>query len=148
MINYSTITTALAAQLKADATVSQTIKEKYIERGGPVNEKPDRAPWIGVYRSKITHDPRTLGRVTNWESKGSIRICVQAVDMTSGKECEDRLELLVKAVIDAILADTTIGGTVDIVTKFSIDYRYLEAERRTLYFQMAVITMDFEVATS
>ncbi len=148
MINYSTITTALAAQLKADASISETIKEKYIERGGTINEKPDRAPWIGIYRSKLNHDPRTLGSMNNWESTGQIRIAVQQVDMKSGMDCEDRLEALVQDVLNAIIADTTIGGTVDMVNKFAIDYRYLESDRKTLYFQMAIITMDFEVATS
>jgi hypothetical protein len=145
VINYSTITTALAAQLLADSSVYAVLSEKYIERGGPINENAGRAPWLGVYRSAITHDPRTLGSTQNWESTGVIRVCAQAVSMHSASNCEDSLESLVRLVINAITADTTIGGTVDMVKRFAVDYRYLESDRKSMFFQMAIIAVTFEV---
>ena len=145
MINYSDITTALAEQILADQSIQNTLRKNFVERGGPINENASDAPWIGVYRGAITHDPRILGGVNNWESTGLIRICVQSISMVSGSACEDSLEELVRLVIAAILADTTIGGTVDMVNKFAVDYRYLESNRKSLYFQMAIISMTFEV---
>jgi hypothetical protein len=149
VINYSTITTALAAQIYADATIQKKLRENYIERGGIINEVASRAPWIGVYRSSIKHTPRTLGLgAQNWESQGAIRICIQHVDMKSGSACEDSLESLVQLVVAAIINDSTIGGTVDFVKDYSVDYRYLESDRKSLYFQMAILTITFEVRTS
>lgn len=147
MIDYSDITSALCTQLLNNRLVSELLREKYIERAGPINEDPGRCGWIGVYRGKVDYKPRTLGSVNNWEAYPSIRVICQMASMDSGKDCEDRLEGFVKLVINAILADVTINNTVDMVNNFSVDYRYLEPERKKLYFQSAIITFNFEVKT-
>jgi len=147
MINYATISSALQAQLLADATVAGLLKVARIERGGFMNVDADNTPWVGVYRGGISYAPRTLGSDQNWEATPNIRVIAQTSDLKSGERCEDSLEALVKAINDAILTDTTIGGTVDIVTGFDVEYSYREDERTSVHFQQAIITIGMEVAT-
>ena len=148
MINYAAITAALAAQLLASSGVSALLKVQTIERGGFVNVDADQCPWVGVYRGAVKFEPRTLGSINNWEAFPTIRILAQAASYQSGSDCEDRLEALVKACHEAVLSDTTIGGTVDMVTGFTVDYSYREDERETVHYQQAMITLQIEVRTS
>jgi hypothetical protein len=64
--------------------------------------------------------------------------------MASGQDCEDALEDSVKKVLDRVvqIPKTYIDHFSDIV----IDYTYLESERKTMYFQGALITFTAEVS--
>ena len=147
MINIADITTALQAQLTADVTVSEFLASPIV-RGGLINNDAGMTPWIGIYRGAVNYEPRTLGRgLSTYEAYPSVRIIVQETSMDSGEDCENLLEGRVKSVLDAVLADPTIGGTVDMVTGFGVEYGYVETDRETLYFQSAIITISLEVAT-
>lgn len=152
MINISTITTALVTLLEADASILAWINPvDKIGRGNYVNVDPNRAPWVGVYRSNVKYEPRTLGAgntINNWEGYPSIRVLIQAQSYVNGEDVEDKLEGYVQDVIDAVLADPTIGGTVDMVNDIDVNYGYSETESETIYFQTAIVTFDLEVRTS
>lgn len=147
-INISTISKALQSQLQSDAGV-QSFLQGDIVRGEYINEDPNNTPWVGVYRGAVRYVPRTLGiNAKNWEPSPNMRIVVQDTDMLSPDNCEDLLEEHVKLIIDAVFADRTIGGTVDIIKEVNVEYLYNETDRESLYFQTAIITLDLEVATA
>lgn len=145
MINLSTITKALHTQLSNSIPVANLFSS--IALGEVINSDPSRAPWMGIYRGKTTYEPRTLGSMNNWEAFPSLIIIIQAVDLRSAEECEKTLEGYVKTVMDAIIKDTTIEGTVDIITGFEIEPGYIETERSTMHFQATNIILNLEVAT-
>lgn len=147
MINLSTVTKALQEQLNNNVGVKNFIKNEVV-RGEMVNVDPNQVPWVGVYRGKVNYFPRTLGSMNNWEAEPSVRVIVQNTDLRSAAACEEELEEYVQAILNAVITDTTIGGTVDIIKDFNVEVGYLETDRNSIYFQGAVITFNLEVATS
>jgi len=77
MIDASVIVTALRKQLNSSATiVSEGIT---VEQGEYVNFDPDRCPWVGCYKSKISYAPLSLGRhSTSWDATVELKIVIQA----------------------------------------------------------------------
>ena len=148
MINLSLVTKALQEQLNNDPNVRDIIGiDKEVVRGEMINMDVNQAPWIGIYRGDVKYEPRTLGSMNNWEAFPTVKIIVQASDLRSAENCEDNLESYVKTIIDAIISDTTINGTVDMINSYSIEAGYIETERSNIHFQGASITLDMEVAT-
>jgi len=147
MINLSTILKALQAQLSSNVDVTEIFKKDKITRGQYINNDPSRCPWLGIYRGTTDFEPRTLGSVNNWEAFPKAKIIVQAISYKSGEQAEELLEGYVEAVMDAVLTDTSIGNTVDMVTGMQVEYGYNEEVRETVYFQSAIITFNLEVAT-
>jgi len=145
MINASTITRAATAQL--ETALDDTYK---IERGEYVNTDPDKTPWIGVYRGDLDYDVATLGRGANtWKAGFDLTIIVQSATLHGEASiAEDRLEASIVEVLDAIMADKTIGGTVAMINKVKVKYSYNETESEEMYFQNATITISTEKRTS
>lgn len=144
MINAATITAAMEAQLKA------ALPSDYrVERGEYVNMDYQRVPWVGVYRGELNYDTATLGRGTNsWRAQFVIKLIVQAATLkANAADAEDDLEAYIEAVLDAVMADKTIGGTVAMVSDVSIVYGYNEGNSEEVYFQSAVISITTEVRT-
>ena len=146
-INMTNITEAMRAQLQADATIAGFLVVD-VERGTVINEDPNRTPWLGVYRGKQEYVPRTLGSMNNWEVTPTIRLVLREASAEHATAVEDQMESHVQAVINAVLTDETIGGTVDMVTGFTVEYGYSEDDRSMMYFQTAIIEVSVEVATS
>jgi len=137
VLNVATITAALHAQLVA--ALGSTYQ---VERAEYINDDPSRCPWVGVYRGGLQLDPQTLGRGSNrWRAQVDLKVVVQAESIDDGAQAEDNLQAYEKAVLAAIDADTTIGGTVQSVIAYSIDYDYVRDERSSVYFQAAIITV-------
>ena len=147
MIDLSIITKALQDQLNSNIGVIEFLRNSTVIRGEFINDDPNQTPWAGIYRGKVTYEPRTLGSMNNWEAKPTVRIIIQASDLRSAEDCETALEGYVKTVMDAIIEDTTIGGTVDIITGFDVEVGYIETDRSNMHFQGASITLHLEVAT-
>lgn len=145
MIDLSKITKALHSQLSNNIAVRNIFSG--IVLGEVINSDPSRTPWIGIYRGKTTYEPRTLGSMNNWEAFPTAIIIMQATDLRSAEKCEEVLEGYVKIVMDAVIEDTTIGGTVDIITGFEIEPGYIETERSMMHFQATNIILNLEVAT-
>lgn len=145
MINVATIMKQVQDWLKT----GQDFQGWAVERSGFVNEDPGRATapgWIGIYRRGIDYDPSNLGKNNNnYDATLDFTIIVQQANMQSGEKCEDDLEVAVKNVLDRMqdLPRTYVDHFSDIV----IDYTYLETDRKTIYFQGALITFTAEVST-
>lgn len=147
MINFNEITNAIKSILEGNLAVREFTNGRNIVQGEVINYDPNQTPWIGIYRGSVNYEPRTLGSDNNWEGFPSVKIIVQATDIKSASRCEAALEGYVKIVIDAMLEDTTLKGTVDIITSFDVEQGYIETDRNTTYFQGASITFNMEVAT-
>ena len=143
MINVSIITKQIKAWLETD----QELVDHIVTRSEFVNGNPDLGVngWIGIYRKGIDYDPRNLGVApNNYEGTVEIMVLVQRTSLRSGAECEDALETSLKIVLDRIvqMPKTYIEHFSDI----NVDYTYLESEKKTLYFQGALITFTAEVS--
>lgn len=147
MINFNDITKAVETILNDNIDVRNFMSSKPVTIGEVINYDPNQVPWIGIYRGKVNYEPRTLGSMNNWEASPSIKIIVQHADMRSASKCEEVLEDYVKKIVTAILEDTTLNNTVDIITDFNVEQGYIETERSTVHFQGASITFNMEVAT-
>lgn len=114
--------------------------ELRVTRGEEVNESPDLAPWCGIYPLGDDFPIRTLGVGNGFrQQRQAIAIIVQNVSRTSGAECQDVLGQMQKAIVDCILSDTSIGGTMDIVDDFSVSYSAPAQQAKTTSFQSSVI---------
>lgn len=144
MINASTITESVRSLLK------KALPDEYkVERGEYINMDPDKTPWVGVYRGPLKYDTATLGRGTNsWKAEFTIRIIVQASNIAGdASKAEDDLEGYIKAVLDIIVADKTLGKSVAMTNEINVNYSYNETESETVYFQNAEIELITEVRT-
>jgi len=148
MINLSIITKALQDQLNNNVQIREILNGQEVVRGELINMDVNRTPWIGVYRGNVKYEPRTLGSMNNWEASPSVKVIIQAVHLESAEQCEVDLEGYVQNVLDAVIADTTIGGTIDMITSYDVEVGYIETDRSTISFQGASITFNMEVATS
>lgn len=147
MINVSTITTALKTLLDSNATIAAWPLAMPVVRGDYINEDAGLTPWIGIYRGEINLEPRTLGMTpNNLEATALIKIVVQQSSADSSSACETLLEGRVHDVLSAIMSDTSIGGTVDMVNRFKVSHGYIETESTSLYFQTAIIELEAEVS--
>jgi hypothetical protein len=144
MINVSTVMKQVQDWL-ADGAGFDEFK---ITRSEYVNEDPGIAMngWIGIYRRTVDYEPRNLGKPTgNYEASVGFVVMVQRASLKDGESCEDALEESVKAVLDRMIQ---IPKTyIDHFSDITIDYTYLESERKTMYFQGALITFTAEIST-
>lgn len=146
MLDFSTITASLQATFEADADL--TAAGFKIERADYVNMDPNRAPWLGIYRTRIQYNPRTLGRGPNaWQGVLTLRLLIQATHLESGEACEARLEGYIKNTLDAVWEDPTWSSVVDMVTGLDVEYSYKEDESGTIWFQWAMVTITAEAGT-
>lgn len=137
-LKFSDITTAVAEQLRASVPY-------LVERGEYVNADPGIAVdgWVGVYRGALEYAPHTIaGRAFN--VTGDVIVIVQAASAASGGDAEDMLELFLQKVIDGLESDKTFGGTVTILTGYSIEYSYASNDSGSLHMQWATIRAHFE----
>jgi len=143
MINVATIMAHLQQWLKDDINLSGYT----IERSEFVNEDPGRATngWIGLYRRGVDYDPRNLGvPPNNYEGSLEFMVVVQRTSMQSGADAEDILETSVKDVLDRVVQ---VPRTyIEHFSEIIVDYTYLETDRKTMYFQGALITFTAEVS--
>ncbi len=143
MINVSTIMKQVQEWLIADAA----LKGATITRSEFVNEDPNRAinGWIGIYRRSVDYDPRNLGiPPNNFEADLSFLVYAQKSFLASGEGTEDVLEEFVKSILDRVvqIPRTYLAH----FSSVGVEYTYLEDERKTMYFQGALITFEAEVS--
>jgi hypothetical protein len=143
MINVATIMAQLQEWLDDDPALDGFT----VERSEFVNEDGGRAVngWIGLYRRAIDYDPRNLGvPPNNYEAQLEFMVIVQRTSLKSGEDCENVLEDSVKKVLDRVvqLPRTYVDHFADI----SIDYTYEETDRKSMYFQGALITFTAEIS--
>lgn len=74
-------------------------------------------------------------------------IVAQQSDGTSGEQCEDRLEELMAALCSALLSDTTVRGTVQIMSEMSISYDDYKVSGEQ-FMQTAILRATYETRVS
>ena len=143
MINVSTIMSQIKEWFEDDPNLDGFT----IERGEFVNEDAGRAAqgWIGLYRKSVDYDPRNLGVApNNYSAELNFLVYVQRSVMSSGQDSEDCLEEDLKNVLDRLVQ---IPKTyIDHFSDLTVDYTYQETDRKTMYFQGAMISVTAEVS--
>jgi len=144
MINVATIMTQVKDWLES----SPDLKSVVIEKSEFVNEDAGRAVngWIGIYRKGVAYDPRNLGVApNNYEAALDFIVIVQRSSIKSGADAENSLEKTIKAVLDRVVQIPR--SHIDHFSNLVIDYTYLETDRKTMYFQGALITFTAQVSS-
>ena len=95
---------AFAATLGPVAQVGKTTSSPITAKRGVVIGSS--APWFRAY---YANGPTRLGREWNWELRA-------VVEQTQPEGDFDRLAALIEEIIDALLADATLGGAVQYCT--------------------------------
>lgn len=138
--NVAEITEATRAMLE-DALAVRYGSAANVERAGEPNESPDRCPWVGVYRTRLSLPPRTLGAGSGFRTQRVTLVMVMNETSTeTGAVCEDRLEALVQCVLSALCTDQSLRGTVLTLEDIDIAYSTYTAVGNA-FFQEAVVTV-------
>ncbi len=141
MINVAT----LMEQVKNWLIDDNNLPNFTVVRSEFVNEDAGKAAtgWIGIYRRSVDYEPGHLGRPpNNYDAELIFDLIVQRTSMGSGAEAEDLLEESVKAVLDRVVQ---IPEPIKHFSNIVVEYTYLETDRKTMYFQGALITFTAEV---
>lgn len=147
MIDLNTINAALAAQISAYAGVLDIFKQIHV--GVMVNEEERHTPWCGCYRAGVKYEPRVIGGGSGrMEAYPQMKVVIQASSLNEGVDTEQSLDDYVKLVLDAIMSDVTLGGTVHMTNDLSVEYDYVMDEREELLFQTAIVTINSEVSAA
>ena len=108
------------------------------------NEEPNLAPWCGVYCNSANINPNTLPR--GWKAQPlRVTVLLQASNMKSSEACFETLQQMVSAALDVITARNTLNGKVAMLTSIDLSYTYIQSERESLYFQAAIIELEYEL---
>jgi hypothetical protein len=143
MINVSTVMDQVLEWLDD----GQDLAGFRISRGEFINEDAGQAVngWLGIYRRSVNYDPRNLGiSPNNYHGELVFDIILQRTSLSSGQDCEDILEESVKSVLDRLVQ---IPRThIDHFSDITVEYTYLETDRKTMYFQGALIEVTAEIS--
>ena len=146
MLNVVDVTQALESQIKADPTAG-----KYtVERGEPINMDAGSAAtgWVGIYKGKMSLTSLGMAGGKRWRVDPlQLIVVVQAASMKDGKDCDERLQEYLSAVLSAINSDPTIGGTVQFIQGFEIEYDYEMTESGGAWMQDARIAVELTTKT-
>jgi len=146
MIDAAKIAEALKSQLTSNVYMVQNGVK--INRGEYVNMDPDLTPWVSIYRDSIDYVPERMGKHTkSFTASIVFKLLIQESNLDTGEKCEDQLEALTQAVLDAVWADPKLGGNVDMLTAIDVNYSYNEHDSKTIYFQWSIVSLTFKVAT-
>lgn len=147
-VNVAEVSKSLVAMLKED--IGMSTLNTAVSRSEVINEDPGMCPWVGVYRSLVQFQPRTLGTGSLGGSMLQLIDMVmvaQQSDGTSGEQCEDRLEELLAALNSAILADPTVRAKVHTIRDMSVTYDDYKLTGEQ-YMQTAVLRVTYETRVS
>lgn len=109
----------------------------------PVNESPERCPWVGLYPSNMSLVPRTLGMGSGFRyQRFTVALVMTTSSSESGRDCRARMSALVKGVCDALCTDGGLRGTVDVAEDMAVTYSSY-AQDGNAFFQTAVAAVTF-----
>lgn len=115
---------------------------------GLINSDAGKAKngWVGLYVSRASLRPRTAGAGSrNWGFTPSVKIVVQASDVQNSENAYVRLEKYIKSVIDVVFADPSLGGRIDgTIISIDVDYGAQEDDAKSLHFEGAVLTLNYD----
>lgn len=145
MINMSTVNAAVKTLLDAGLSADYTIL-----RAPYTNMNPDKTPWIGIYRGPARYLPGSLGSTATgkkWKAGNTVRLQVQATSGKSGQQAEERLEEYIGEIMDILLANPTLGGTVGTIISYDLEYSFNDEASESMYYHMATIDINVESRT-
>jgi len=102
--------------------------------------------WIGIYKETMSYEPLTLGGKYMLATI-QIKVELQCSSAISGEDAEDKLQTAEKEIMDILIENKTIAGTVDMTMSYDIEYEY-NYDIETIYFNSAVITLELQKKTS
>lgn len=138
-VDDAVITAALVAWLQSWPALVDL--QASIEDSEAVNQSPEKCPWVGVYHSRTSLVPRTLGMGTGYrQQRVTVALLMNAASSDSGVDCKVRLGELVKAVTSALCSNESISGTVDALEDIEV-VKSNYAQVGNAYFQEAVVTL-------
>lgn len=140
-IKFSNITQALQTAFEND----NNTKNYTIVRSESVNADPTNAAggWLGIYRSRVDYDPRTLGKGgRNFRGDVFILLVAQITSLESGEDAEDRLEEMVENIIQVVFNDLSVKSTLSTITGLTVTYSYNRTKEASMYFQEAIIEVN------
>lgn len=95
--------------------------------------------WIGIFRVSVQYPPRVAG-AGNQGRGHRVELMLMLVQTgKSGEDCEDRIELLSKNVLDAVLEDGSFGGKVTWIEDVYVRYPEYDITHNGKYRQTAYI---------
>lgn len=118
MIHVNSVTAALFNQLSSDPVL--TSSGFVIQEGEAFNTDIGHTPWVGLYYGNLSITPQTLGGTHPWLGELDLFIYVQEGSHRSGQEATRLLSQAQNAVLDAMIADRSLGGTVLMLTGMEI----------------------------
>ena len=144
MINFSTITAAVQAQLETELAG----KNYLIKRNDRRNDNPEIASrykaWVCVYRGNIEYEAYTTGSGP-WLAKVQTIVEIQVANMQSAEQADNDLTAAEAEVMAALDSDRTLGGSVLISNGYMVEY---ETNIDTQYYwNAAIIKINSEVRT-
>lgn len=127
------VTEAVELTLREDSALIELGLE--VEVAEPINEDPNRCPWVGVYRQGIRYPSRTLGAGSGYrQQRIALVLVVQHSNLNNGAECSRELEDLIKKVMSALLSDESLRGKVDILDEVEVSYTNYNFDKENGYF--------------
>jgi len=142
VINFKDITSALETQIKSYNT---TNLDYLITRNKRQNTEDNIAVagWVGIYRDGVNYQPHSSG-ANPWLAEPKIRVEIQAASYKSEADCEEKLEEITEFIMNAIESDRTIGGTVQMITEYDLDYddNYSDLMQTSYQFLTLIITAE------
>jgi len=140
MMNCSVVTKALQTLLKAE----EKLQGFAVTRNEYDNADPALDKWVGIYKGKDIYTPQTVAVANNFKTRFSVKVNVQAYGVVHTTDIDEVLEQRIAFVMDAVNVTRRIGGTVDMVLGYEVDYEYSTDDDKTMPFQLAMITISAE----
>jgi hypothetical protein len=141
-LDIAGLTDAIKLALVADQDIGGT--GTLVERSEPEPEEVPAYGWVGIFKESQDFPIITVGAGQAGRTH-QIRlvVAVKHGDLSSGEQCEDNLEALLKSVRDALLNGGSFGGLVDFLSEMRVQYaRYERSD--TKFTQTAYMFVTFE----
>ena len=137
-VNVSVVTKAVEQMLNDDPSVGG--QGALIERSAPLREEATSDGWVGIYRSQVKHVARALGMsAAQRMSRVLLMLVVRESAQSSGADCEDNLEDLVQRVLQTLLSDPSLKGTVQMLDEVVVNYDRYEKDSDDVFNQSATL---------
>lgn len=143
-VNVAIVTEALVQQLSEWAALAAVT----VLRADKLNETPGRCPWLGVYRDNVEYAIGPLGFGSGFRNQRIALVVVAQAAGSSGANCEDALEALLREVVGALLTDVTLRGTVRVIEELTVRYADYREVAGGSYMQTAAVYLTAVVPVS
>ncbi|MDH4247405.1 MAG: hypothetical protein OEW39_06285 [Deltaproteobacteria bacterium] len=132
MIHVESVTAAVTTRLSTDPVlVSSAFR---VQEGEALNRDLGLTPWVGLYYGNLVLAPGTLGGTQPWRAGLELFLYVQQGSHRSGQEATRLLSRAQRLVLDALVGDPTLSGTVLTLTALEITPFHRDVTENTWLF--------------